>query len=45
MAVVKFTLLIIVEDLVCLLNGLEFDFGSRALVFGDLVWVTGESSL
>jgi len=45
MAVVYFTLLIIVEDLVCLLDGLESDFGSWALLFGDLIWVTGEGSL
>lgn len=45
MAVVNFALLIIVEDLVGLLNGLEFDFGGRALLFGDLIGVTRQSSL
>lgn len=45
MLIVDFALLVIVKNLVRLLNRLELDFRSWALIFGDFVRVVGESSL
>jgi hypothetical protein len=45
MGIVNVALLVIIPDFVCLLNGLELDLGSGALIFGDFVGVAREGSL
>lgn len=45
MGVVDVALLVIIKDFVCLLNGLEFDLGGWALIFGDFVGVAREGGL
>lgn len=41
MCVIDVSLVVIIKDLVCLLDGLELDFGGRALIFGDFIGVVG----
>lgn len=45
MGIVEMTLILIIENIVGLLDRLELDVGGFALVFGDLIRVTGEGGL
>lgn len=45
MSVIDLALVVIVENLICLLNGLELNFGSWTFIFGDFVGVAGEGGL
>lgn len=45
MGVEHLSFLVIVENLICLADGLEFDLGLRSLVCRDLVRMTRERSL
>lgn len=45
MGVVEMSLVFIVENIICLLDSLEFDLGGLALGFGNFVGVACKSGL
>lgn len=45
MGVIDMAFLVIVENLVCLLDGLKLNLGLWAFIFGDFVGMAGEGSL